>query len=400
MNLPRWFATIVFAVLPPVAGLIPLAGLVAADSESPTVKIETTAGESVIGTWLGTDGSIVHISDGSIDKAFPVEQLVTMRPTKAADSSTGPEIEVTLVDGSSIYAESVSMDETSVRIEPRRQATINMPIEHVRAVRFRGGTPATDPQWLGLAEKERRSDLMVILRGNDQLDPFEGVVVGLDATNLLFSLDGDQIEAPRDRLEGVLFRNPDSVRRSAKVKVLDIYGSTFLADHLEASNQQDSLELMLPGQIPHRVRIDQLQLVTWASGRVMLASEIAAASEMSPYLKTKLPDNLIKDWFGPVADGEDLIAAAGGRIEFRVEKGFQTLAGSVRRDENVAVGGSAVVRLYADDEMKWEQTINDSSAKGFRIPIGGSSRVRLEVLAGDDGDVGDQIRFLKPRLLK
>ncbi|MCA9135797.1 MAG: NPCBM/NEW2 domain-containing protein [Planctomycetales bacterium] len=405
MNLSRWCATIAFAVLLVADGLSSTTGLVAADgaaadAEPAAVTIETTAGEIVDGRWLGTDGSVVVLSVGSMTKEFTVQQLASLRLAKPADSVTGPSMEVVLGDGTSIVAEGVSMDETVVQIEPRRQAMIRMPIQQVRSIRFRPGTPATDPQWLGLAEKETRSDMMVIRRGNDQLDPFEGAVVGLDAKNLIFSLDGDKIEAPRDRLEGVLFRNPPSSQRTAKVKVVDIYGSTFLADRLEASDQTDSIDIMLPGQVRHRVAIDQIRIVTWASGRVMLASEVAADSEMSPYLKTKLPATLIKDWFGPVSEGEDLIATAGGRIEYRVEKGFQTLAGSVCRDQRVAGGGSVVVRLSADGEMKWEQTLDDSNAKGFRIPIGGASRVRLEVFATDDGDVGDQVRFLKPRLLK
>ena len=363
-------------------------------------RVETGSGQFIEGTWAGTTGSVIRIDDGSTIREIPVDQVVALRPVSEVDSSSGPPMNVTLTDGTSICAQELGMDETSIRIEPRRQKPVNIPIRQIRSIRFRLGGAATDPQWLGLVEQESRSDLMVIRRGNEQLDPIEGVVVGLNREKLQFELDGEKIEAPLDRLEGVLFRSGDSPNSESKVKVADMYGSTFLAARLEPNDSSDVVEVMLPGQGKHSIPIQQIQFITWTSGRVLLAADTAAASEMKPYLSTKLPAGLLKAWFGPIADGEDLIASAGGGIEYRVEEGFQTLAGSVGRDEAVAGGGTVLIRILVDDQLKWEQSLVDSTAKGFRIPVIGARRVRLEVLAGKDGDVGDQVRFLIPRLLK
>jgi hypothetical protein len=359
-----------------------------------------SSGQFVKGTWEGTTGSVIRMDDGSTIREIPVDQVVALRPLKEVDASSGPPMTVTLTDGSSIRAQDLGMDETSIRIEPRRQAPVNVPIRQVRSIRFRLGSATTDPQWLGLVERNSRRDLMVIRRGNEQLDPIEGVVVGLDLEKLQFELDGEKIDAPLDRLEGVLFRSGDSPRSETSVKVADIYGSTFLAARLEPNESSEVVEIILPGQNRHSIPVQQIQSITWASGQVLLASETAASSAMKPYLSSKLPAELIKSWFGPIADGEDLVASAGGGVEYRVEEGFQTLAGSVGRDEAVARGGTVLIRILVDDQLKWEQTLADSAAKGFRIPVTGARRVRLEVLAGKDGDVGDQVRFLKPRLLK
>ncbi|QDV46192.1 NPCBM/NEW2 domain protein [Stieleria neptunia] len=364
------------------------------------VRIELSSGEVVGGRWAGSTGSSVRLEDGSSLREFPVDQVVALTLAASQESSTGPTINVSLTNGSSIFAQDVSMDDTTVIIEPRRQSEIRVPIDQVRSIRFRLGAPATDPQWFGLEDKELRSDLMVIRRGNDQLDPIEGVVVGLDPQNLLFELDGDPIEAPRDRLEGVLLRSAAASNARAAVKISDIYGSTFLTARLEQSDATDAIEILLPGQVRHRIALDQIERITWSSGRVMLARETPASTRMSPLLQTKLPTNLVTDWFGPAAEGEDLVMVAGGNAEYRVEPGFQTLAGSVGRDTLVSAGGTVTVRVVVDGEVQWEQSLTDSNTKGFRVPVAGANRIRLETLAGGDGDVGDQVRFLKPRLMK
>jgi len=133
---------------------------------------------------------------------------------------------------------------------------------------------------------------------------------------------------------------------------------------------------------------------------VMLASQPAVERNFLPYVSTNVPQSLIDSWFAPQAAGDDLVAAATSSIEYRVEPGFQTFAGSVQRDPSVASGGTVVVRVLVDDQVQWEETLQGRSAKGFRVDIADARRVRLEVAPGDDGDVGDQIRFLKARFLK
>lgn len=372
----------------------------AAVCRAASVNIEMSSGEVVGGRWAGVAGAKVLLSDGATTRELPVDQIVALRPASPSQTTAFPPINAVLVDGTSIYAQAINMDDEFVTVEPRRQAKINVPITHVRSIRFRSGGPTTDPQWLGLTEKESRTDLMVIRRGNDQLDAIEGVIVGLDQQHLFFELDGDRIEAPLERLEGVLFRTTESATGNAPVKVTDIYGSTFLAARIEAGGASDSVEILLPGQVRHAIPIDQIKQITWASGRIMLSDQTPASMSVKLYLESKLPTDLVNDWFGPAADGVDLVAVATSSVEFRVEPGFQTLSGSVGRDSLVAAGGTVVIRVAVDDELKWEQSLVDSDPKGFQIPIGGARRVRLEVLAGDDGDVGDQVRFFKPRLLK
>ena len=372
----------------------------AAEAFAVDVQLETTAGETLSGTWAGNTDTAVEVMIGGTRKSIPFDQLVSVSPQSDVPISDGPPTEVTLIDQSSIKAQEQSLSGERLRVDPLGQPAFEVPIDRVRSIRFRRGTATTDPQWLGLLEKDQRSDVMVIRRGNEQLDPIEGVVVGLDAQTLKFELDGDPIDAPLDRLEGVLFRTTQSDTSRPSVKVFDRNGSVFLASRLQPTSRDDAIELMLPGKVPHSIELKEIDRIVWASGRILLARESPAEVGYRPRIDANLPTGLLTRWFAPAADGDDLVADAGGFVEYRVDEGFQTLAGSVVRDPQVADRGKVQVRILVDGEVGWEQTLADDLPKGFSLSVANGRRVRLEINAAGDGDVGDRVRFKKLRLLK
>ena len=90
----------------------------------------------------------------------------------------------------------------------------------------------------------------------------------------------------------------------------------------------------------------------------------------------------------------------GSSVSYRVEPGFGKLLGSVRRDTEADRGGKLAVRVTLDDRVVWEQTLTDRTPRGFEIELGDAARVRFEVSGGGDGEVGDVVRFLRPRFVK
>lgn len=372
------------------------AGNLAADE----FGVQTVNGETIVGQWAGVTGSSIQIRSGDEVRVIEMDQAVSMAPINDADPPEPPRMQATLVNGSVIAIQDMSLDGSTVRIEPRRQDALPIPIKQIRSIRFRKGSPASDPQWIGLTEKETRRDLMVIRRSNDQLDPVEGVVVGLDANTMRFELDGDPIDAPLEKLEGVIFQTNATGSDAILVKVEDIYGSVFFADRLIDSEEENVLKFTLPGPVRHTVPMDHIRKLSWSSGRILLASQSPAESKMRLPIRLNLNSDLVKDWFAPAAEGDDLVASAGGRAEYRIESGFQTLVGSVRREGDAIDSGNVEVKISLDEDVVWRQIISGPESKGFEISVGDAKRVRLEVLPTSDGEVGDVIRFMKPRLLK
>jgi len=363
------------------------------------VEIETVSGDVQSGTWAGVGESAIRIRRDSGVVELPFDQIATLRPAEPPEEKNASGRRVLLVGGSEIAADRVTLREEQLTIDPRRQDDLVVPIQRVRAIRFRQPSAATDTQWLGLLEDDRRTDVMVIRRG-EQLDPIEGVVAGLTADSLQFELDGNAIDAPLDRLEGVLLRQTAGTEAKTTVKVVDQYGSVFHGTTLAPTDDSAGIEIRLPGDVRHTIRVEQIRSISWAGGLMLLARESPAELVMEAVLATAADRELVRNWFGPHGRGDDLIAVAGGRIEYRVEDDYESFAGGVRRDADVVGGGRVTVRILVDGSVRWKETLTGSEAKGFRIPLADANRLRLEVDSGDDGDVGDTVRFVKPRLLK
>lgn len=371
-----------------------------ANTSGQVFQIETVSGQTLSGTWLGASKDSIRLSDDGKPIEIAFDQLVSLAPKQTPNSRTGPAIQVSTAMGSEIRVQDLKLTGSDLNCEPRRQDSLTLPIDQVRSIRFRLGGATTDPQWLGFFDKEYRNDVMVIRRGGQQLDPIEGVVVGLDLQTLEFEIDGEKIDAPLGRLEGVLFRNGAQIPPRAAVQIVDVYGSTWAVSQLAKFESPQSIKVLLSGGIEHQIPIDQIESIRWTSGRMMLASQTPADSGVDLYVKTNVSDSLTKAWFAPAPEGEDIVAVAGAYVDYRIEPGFQTLAGSVARDKSASLGGSVSVRLSVDNAVRWEQEIDQSKTLGFRLPLNNGRRVRLEVVGGADGDVGDQVRFIKPRLLK
>ena len=364
------------------------------------VRVSTTTGDSFEGDLQGVGESSVVVEVEGQQREFSFDDLVAVVPLDRDENATGPPMRVTLLSGSRIAAQDLSLADEILRIEPRRQNTVSVPLREVKSIRFRAASPATDAQWLGLLENEDRRDQLAIRREGNQIDPAPVVIQSIANGKVGFSIEGESGAAPLDRLEGVVLGGNRQVSEDAQIQIVDIYGSKWLVSAIEPSDEK-VLKLKLSDSITHELPTKQLYSMSWTAGLVMLATQEPAKSNYKPYLETKLAAASLKKWFGPKSDGQsDLTMVGGSLIEYRVEGDFATLAGSVRRDSRVSKAGNVAVAISLDDQQVWKEDLNDSEARGFEIPLNDARRLRIEVICGDDGDVGDTVLVVRPRLLK
>jgi hypothetical protein len=364
------------------------------------VVVKTSDGEQIEGEFDGFGKSSLRLNqDGSMAE-FPFDDLTSMRPADV-ESRTGPTFLVTLVSGSRVAAESLSSSDSDLLIEPRRQARLQVPFKQVKAIRFRTASPATDPQWLGMIEREQRGDTLVIRRDGGRLDPQQGVINSVKSNSVEFDLDGTVVDAPFDRLEGVIFGGTDPVQSDAAILVSDVFGSSWAVAAIEASEAEQPLRMQLSPSLRHELPIDQIESIRWSGGVRMLAAEEPAQRSFEPYLETAVDPALQFAFFAAVAESEtDLRMHGGSAVEYRIEPGYQTFAGAVRRDDRVAKVSTLTVRIKLDGETVWEQDLKDPEPRGFELPLADARRLTLEVDSGDDGTLGDTVRFIRPRFQK
>lgn len=363
------------------------------------VRVMTNSGEKIEGTLeaFAEASLVVETDGGSVN--VPYDQLVTLQSD--AEERTGPTFRVTLLSGSKIFAQDLAMKDDSITIEPRRQLPLRVNIKEVKSIRFQGADARTDAQWLGLLEQEGRGDLLAIRREGDRLDPYRGVARAIGQGKVSFDLDENSVNAPIDKLEGVIFGGNRSVSENAAVRVTDIYGSSWSAQSITPGQANDGLTLKLNGTLEHTIPLNQVRLVRWSSGLQLLAEIAPADQSFESFFQSKVDPKLMEAWFGPGdIDESDLLMHGNSRIEYRVEPGFGTLAGSVQRSKAVQKAGKVIVSIAVDEKVRWKETLSDSSRLGFELPLQDARRIRIEVQCGDDGDLGDTVRFSRPRLVK
>ncbi|MGB7326962.1 MAG: hypothetical protein WBD31_18955 [Rubripirellula sp.] len=373
------------------------AKIVTADT---AMTVTTQSGESFVGDFAGIGDDSLSVTVKGTKRTIPFTELQSLTPYDPP-TETGPAFRVTLVDGSRIAAQDISLDESGIVIEPRRQRSIRSDLRKVKSIRFRAASTATDAQWLGLLEKESRGDVMVIRRPGDKLDPTSGIVEAIADAKVTFNLDGDTVDAPMGKLEGVIFGSTANVSDNAEIRIADVYGSQWSVQSLSPSESGQPLKMTLSSGLQHELPIGHIASMKLSSGILMLATEKPADSSMTTYIETKVDAGLVDAFFGPAVSGDaDLAINGGGKVEYRVADGFETISGTVVRSNKTKIASGVTVRVALDGTTVWEESLTDTEPRGFEIPIGAARRVAIEVDCQDDGDLGDMVTILRPRLLK
>ena len=365
------------------------------------VVLETNSGESITGNFVGVGDGTIEIQVDDQVQSVDFDDLAVLTPA-SAPAAVGPKSpRVTLVNGSQIAAEAVSLTGDEMIIEPRRQQPLRANVKSVKAIRFRPPSAAVDPKWLGIIASESRGDTLVIRRGDDRVDPQTGIIQGITDGKVAFDLDGSKLNAPIDRLEGVVFGSTETIANPPRIQIQDIYQSSWLAVKLEPSGAGEPIVVRLGDSLSHRIPVDQIESIRWSGGTVLLAAESPAVNVVQPYIATNVDASLTESLFAAhTSDGADLIVNGGGSVQYRIEPGYRLLAGAVRRDKAVRLGSQVTVSIDLDDKRVWTETLSDGQPRGFELSVGDARRITFLVAHAGDGDLGDAVQFVRPRLLK
>jgi hypothetical protein len=328
------------------------------------------------------------------------DNLLSVERTEAV-SATPPVMRVELAGGSRVAVTEVTSEGNEATLVTRDQESLKAPLKELKSIRFKASSPATDPQWLGMLDSPRTSDVLVVRRAGDSLDEVQGIVKSITATVVTIDLDGDEVSAPIEKLEGVLFANATSSAEVGGLLVEDTQGSRWRATAI-ASPRDGFVSLDLGRSLKHEIRLDQVNRLESTGSVQFLALEAPAEKAYLPVTKLGLDASIAGQWFGANVDGNDLVMQAESHAEYRLGGEYSTLRGSAQFDPVVKVGGKCEMRILLDGKVVWDQVfdIEDPSARGYELPLGSARRLRFEVKTAGDGDLGDTLRIRQPRLVK
>lgn len=391
-----------------------LAALLAAPADA---QVQTLSGQTVAGVLARVTEDNVVLSTAAGEQSFAMKDLLTVTlpaEVKAADKAA---ISVTLADGSTLVAKSVSAkgDEATVQLPGGAEAKV--PTRAIDAVRYREQTGAIVDQWNEIAKVDRPSDVLV-LRKNDALDSLSGAIVEVTPEFVNFDYDGDVIKVKMSRIEGLLYH------RSAKpaklpppvCTVSDATGSRYSAAKLTIDGDKlvigssGGLEITRP--LAHVARLD------FSQGNIQYLGDLKPESLVwTPYFGEAANNDAARQFYRPRVDraleGGGPLRIAGKdykkgvalhsrtTIVYRLPDGFRTFRAVAGIDDRARPAGDVQLTIQGDDKTLFEgrMTGNDDPVP-LELDVSGVNRLKITVDFSEDLDLGDFLDLCEARILR
>lgn len=348
------------------------------DLAATDVSIATADGGSASGTIVEITEDGVRLKGQAGDSLLPLQDLSQL--TIENEPRQPLPIRAALAGGSELSITGLTWTGDEVVLAVARQSPLSVSARQLRWVRFRAGSTATDPIWLGWLEETRRADRLVVRRNEKSLDSIDGTVLGIGSDTVKFEMRDNPIDAPVAKLEGILFSSPTEELAPSAITVIDTAGSQWAAQSLRMPSGGVVILVKLAGGIEHEIPLDQVRKITFAGGILALSDlEVAAASfgDRSNVGKGVANPAGLDEWFGPKSDNSVIRIDAPGEITLRIPDGYQKLIAASRRSRDVSQFTALRLDVLVDGEVRWTGTLQDRESLGLELPISGARQLTL-----------------------
>lgn len=378
-----------------------LAGVVA--------EVQSSDGTIIKGNLESFDSQVVNVDTDGGARSLDVDQLQRIVFPDAKSSPPSTTI-LRLRNGSILPSKTISADDDMMTIDPRRIETIRLPITQASSLRFAPSRPTVDASWLGYLSENSSSDRMVIRRDNDVLDVIEGIIVGVDDETVIFEIDGDRVNAPRQRLEGIIWAGQNQPGEEPFV-VVNVYGARLRCDQVEL--EQEKLRCRCAGQTIE-LSVDTILSIARRGNVIELATLSPVQQDVSLPMLDKVDASIVNRLFGLNASenpsGRGGVSTTGGgktltingntRLEYRIPDGMSHFEGVVQRNPTVVANTNIKMEILLDGEKVWEDRFESSDRRGFEIDVADHRRMVIRIDAMEDGPLGDRLELRDARFRK
>ncbi|WDQ18650.1 hypothetical protein [Rhodopirellula sp. P2] len=404
---PAALFAILVVVLPKTAGFSQDTS--AGTDSGPLIQLETLESDSYSGHLSNLTGSTlsVTLSDGQ-SKQWELTEVSQIQLEGSA--RTSPPTRVVLRGGSEIASAATSMKEEDLLIRSVGQPSFNVSIRAVQSVRFRAPSATTDVNWLALVEEPQRRDRLVIRRDGDALDAIEGTILEIKRDSVSFDLSGNVVDAPLNKLEGVIFSTTSDRESEKPLRVRDQWGSLWMAEQANWNPTERSLQLDLGEGITHSIPVEQLLDIRLSGGILYLSdAEVAQQSQLES-LNALVGEDLASTWFATETHSKNLTTVLSSDHVVRIPEGYQKLVAAVRVASDVDQFAPLKVSVLMDDRTVWSLDIQDRKPHGLILPLEDARRLTLRITQPDADSttspqtiadaLGHRVEWLGARLLK
>lgn len=380
-------------------------------------RLQTLDGTTVEGTIVSISAQKVQLSTAAGVQDFPGEQIRSLKQLfKSQPETKLAPIAVELRDGSSLRASSTEIvgKTANIKIGDTEQ---KIPAAEIRWIRFRETVPANDSAWQEILAAELKSDRLIIIRSGDTLDTIEGLVAGMDANEVRFSFDGEEIKAPRNKLLGMmLFSNAKKSYSPAKIQVTTRKQDSFAAVTVESlrENNIDLLKVVTAGDLAFKLPLEQIDQLDFSAGNLQMVAELSPV-QTAAILESDFPGDikLAQKLFAPHPDQygrdatendlpkTDLVFQGSGSTEYRVPDGMSRFQTTIAGSPQAQLRGWTVITVQQEEKILFQQSFRPESERlSIDVPVVAKRRLTLKVQPENERQADDTIWWLQPRFVK
>ncbi|PHQ36027.1 hypothetical protein [Rhodopirellula bahusiensis] len=375
----------------------------------PKIQFETIDGDAQSGQLSNLTGSSLSVilADGQ-SKQWELTEIARIQ--FEGSQQTSPPTRVILRGGSEVASAATSMEGENLLVRSLGQPPLTVSIRSVQSIRFRAPSSATDADWLALVEEPQRRDRLVIRREGNALDPIEGTILEIKRDFVSFDLSGNIVDAPLQKLEGVIFSTTGDRPTEKLIQIKDQRGSRWMAEQANWNPTDRSLELDLGDDITHSIPVSQLLEIQFSGGILYLVDAEVAQQHQPDALSTLVGDDLASTWFATESNGKNLTTMLSSDHVVRVPDGYQKLVAAVRMSSDVDQFTPLKLSVLMDNRVVWTLDIEDRKPHGLILPLEDARRLTLRTsLTGEDASkpkrsidqaLGHRVEWLGARLLK
>lgn len=356
--------------------------------EAETLKLRTTEGE-------------LSVPQRDILQLIPVRSTAVLPPD---NDDTPPAALLEFVDTSRVRSQVVRLTLDQLAIESSVAGPQEIPAAKLKWVQFGEPNSAMAEKWTELRQRELKSDLLVIYKG-ETIDFVDGIVGGITDEAVQFLLDGEEIPVARAKVFGVVFNRP-AVAPPTGGWVLLQGGErlNFSKFAIDGETLRGTASLPLDVELP----LTAIEAIDFRAGRLTYLSELEPREEdYTPFFDTVWKMRRDRNFDGgPLRLGgrtypRGLCLHSRTFLSYRLLGEYRRFQAWIGIDELVGGRGDVHLVIKADDRVLFEGDVKGSDPpRRIDADVAGVKNLEILVDFGGDLDISDHLDLADARLVK
>jgi hypothetical protein len=409
------------------AAAIPILGLlilgvppVPAPAQGPPCTVTTIRGEELRATIVALDaaaagGAVIELRPlAAAARTLPVDELESIDCGGQAPLPIVRPGAVWLRSGTGLGARLVGGAEGEVRVEIGPRTELAFRLVHLRALRLEAADAAGDYDGFraALDAPAATEDLLFAWnRQTGKLSRLSCRVLGVEGDQLRVDYRGERT-VPIEQVHGIVFGRDNGVRPpappapAAVVRTAaggPVFGGSLLGWGVETLRLRlaEGPELELPLASIDRVELRSARVLRLSAVAPAEVVQVPAFERPRPWLVDRAPGGPGLQLGGrSFARGLCLIPRT--RLTWALEpEAFDVFEATIGIDARSSGPADATFRVLLDEELVFERAhVAAGTAEPIRVPLGGATRLAVEVDFGERLDLGDHCVFADARLLR